>query len=57
MCVCLYVNFSDLNAETSESYWLVAETFEQGNEHLRFLKDSLILCQLNIFSFSKPILI
>ena len=57
MCMFLCVNCFDLNAETSESYGLVAETFEHGNERSRFLKDRLILGQLKIFSFSKRIVI
>jgi hypothetical protein len=53
--MCLCVNCFDLNSETSKSYGLVAETFEYGNELLRFQKDRLILGQLKIFSFSKRI--
>ena len=56
-CLCLRVNCFDLNAETSEIYELVAETFEHGNELMRFLKDRLIFGQLKIFSFSKRIVI
>jgi len=55
--VCLCVNCFDLNPGTSKSYGLVAETFEHDNELLRFQKDRLILGQLNIFNFSKRIVI
>jgi hypothetical protein len=57
MCVCLCVNCFDLKVETIEIYGLVAETFESGNELLRFLKDRLNVVQLKIFSFSKHIVI